>query len=161
LEPISVEKPFSCDTIGLLIVVRFRAEPTKAALEACQTEVLERCRETGLVGVLYDLRHMVTPQSKALSYQRTIDQRTGPTALNRAIVVPNVFMAHAARFAFGAGSCSIFYDDIGAARRSLLDPTSEQWSLAVREERRVRERRLAEGRGTSGRRCSERSAEEA
>ena len=155
-----MEKPFSCETIGLLIVVRFRAEPTQEALEACQAEVLERCRETGLVGVLYDLRHMITPQSKIVSYQRTIDQRTGPTALKRAIVVPNMFMAHVARLAFGGGSCSIFYDDIGAARRSLLDPTTEQWSLAVREERRVRERRLTDGRETSGRRRSECSAEE-
>jgi hypothetical protein len=78
-----VEKPFSCETIGLLIDVRFSAEPTEEALEACQAEVLERCRQTGSVEVLYDLRHVTTPRSKIVSYQLTIDQRTGPTALKR------------------------------------------------------------------------------
>lgn len=147
----AVDKPFEGETIGTLIVVRFRAEPTEQALEACQDEVLALSSQTGLTGVIYDLRQIGIPPSKVMLHQRTIDLRTGPTSLTRRIVVPNLFIGHLARMAFSGGSCTIFYDDFEAAKRLMLGPP-ERFSWSMREERRLRERRVTKGRRTAGRR---------
>jgi hypothetical protein len=127
-----VEKPFSCETIGLLIEVRFSAEPTEEALEACQAEVLERCRQTGSVEVLYDLRHVTTPRSKIVSYQRTIDQRTGPTALKRPSSCRTCSwdMSRGSRSAAAVAASSTATSGLQEDRFWIRRPSTGRWRFA-------------------------------
>jgi len=147
-----LDKRFSCERLGSLIVVRLQGEPDAGDLEACHADVVASCAAEGVAGVLYDLRQMAMPPAKVLFHQRMLDRQPEATSLNRAVVVANILMGHLARQAFSEGGCTVFYDDMTAATRALLNDTTGSWALAVREERRIRERRVTRGRSGAGRR---------
>jgi len=146
---------FACQIVGKSIVAKFEGEPTERVLEDCQAEILSLVHKTAIRAVLYDLRAVVPPPIQVLVHQQALEPKLQALKLRRAVVVPNMLIGYLARIAFTAGECRVFYDDYAAAIKSLSeeDGFSSRWGLAVREERRVRERR-ANSRIGSGRRLA-------
>ena len=53
--------------------------------------------------------------------QRALDENLGGLHLRRAIVVPTAKLAYLSRLAFGEGDYRVFYNDIAAAVKWLVD----------------------------------------
>ena len=112
-------------------------------------------RSSGYTSILYDLRDLDFPLAKVLLSRETIEREAHGLRLRRAIVVSNMAVGYLARLAFSADDCRVFFGDCEAAVGYLSkggSPTSA-WSLAVGEDRRVRERRSQIERQVAGRRA--------
>jgi hypothetical protein len=106
---------------GELIIARIRGEPTVALLEECQKQVVALARDAGRARVLYDVLEMVPPPVDVPWAQRALDENLGGLHLRRAIVVPTAKLAYLSRLAFGEGDYRVFYNDIAAAVKWLVD----------------------------------------
>jgi len=143
----------ACEVVGELIVARLQGEPTAGSLEGCQAQIMSLARASGVRGVLYDLRELVLPGT-ALLHQQALEHEIRALRLRRAVVVPNASIGYLARLAFSADDCPVFYGDYDGAVRCLTvgNPPTSAWSLAVGEDRRIRERRSQVERQLPGRR---------
>lgn len=111
------EGEFDVEVADRIATVRFRGEPTKELIEACQARVLELVQRNVITAVLYDARSMQAPSIDVPWTQRTLDEQAHPQ-LKRAIVVPDAKLAFLARVAFGEDD-RVFYNDVSAAIRWL------------------------------------------
>ena len=144
----------TCEVVGQYVVVRVLGGPTAAALAEGHADLLTLMRSSGHTSVLYDLRELDVESAKALLHQESSERAGGYVRLRRAVVVSNTSVGYLARLAFSADECAVFFGDYESAVRYLSRgglPTSA-WSLAVSEERRVRERRSQVERQVAGRR---------
>ena len=144
----------TCEIVGQFVVARVHGGPTAKALADGHAEMLTLVRSSGHTSILYDLRELDVQSAKALLQQETIEREVGGLRLRRAIVVSNMSVGYLARLAYSADDCRVFFGDYEAAVGYLSEgglPTSA-WSLAVSEERRVRERRSQVERQLAGRR---------
>ena len=135
---------FACELVNHIVVATLQGEPTKGILEACQAEVLAVVRGSGMRAVLYDFRQLSQgPSAKVLLHQEALDHETNGLKLRRAVVVSNSAVGYLARLAFSADGCLVFLNDYAAAVRFLSrgSPFWPAWSVAVDDERRVREHR--------------------
>ncbi len=148
-----IDGHFACEVLDQVIVVRLQGEPTARMLEECQAEVISLVQTSGLQAVLYDLRPLVDPGT-ALLHQQALEQEIRGMGLRRAVIVSGSSIGYLARLAFSADACSVFYNDYDAAVRFLAEGhlPSSAWSLAVSEDRRIRERRSQVERQLPGRR---------
>ena len=148
-----IDGHFACEAVGQLIVVRLQGDPTARMLEECQAEVISLVQTSGLQAVLYDLRRIVNPGTDLL-HQQTLEQEIRGMGLRRAVIVSDASIGYLARLAFSADACSVFYNDYDSAVRCLVEGNlpSSAWSLAVSEDRRIRERRSQVERQLPGRR---------
>lgn len=109
---------------GDIIVARLRGEPTIELLDDCQRQVVQLAREAGRGKVLYDALEMIPPHVDVVWSQRALDEGLGNLHLRRAIIVPTTKLAYLARLAFGEGDYRVFYNDIAAAVRWLVEAPS-------------------------------------
>jgi hypothetical protein len=151
-----VDGRLTCEVVGQHVVARVLGGPTTAAaLEEGHAELLTLVRSSGHTSVLYDLRELDVQSAQALLQQESSEREASDLRLRRAIVVSNMSVGYLARLAFSADECGVFFRDYDSAVRYLSKgglPTSA-WSLAVSEERRVRERRSQVERQVAGRRA--------
>jgi hypothetical protein len=130
--------------VNHIVVATLQGEPTEGVLEECQNKILYLISGSGIRAVLYDFRQLtLAPSANVLLHQEALDQETHGLKLRRAVVVSNASIGYLARLAFSAGDCLVFLNDYAAAVRFLSrgHPFWPAWSLAVDDERRVRERR--------------------
>ncbi len=106
---------------GDLIIARVRGEPTVELLKECQQQVVSLARDAGRAKVLYDVLEMMPPPVDVPWSQRALDESLGELHLRRAIVVPTAKLAYLARLAFGEGDYRVFYNDIAAAVKWLVE----------------------------------------
>jgi hypothetical protein len=111
------------ELVGELVIARIRGEPTELLLRQTQEQVLFLVRDARRGKVLYDTLEMTPPPVDVPWSQRELDERLGPIKLKRAIVVPNSRLAYLARLAFGEGDYRVFYNDMIAAIKWLIDET--------------------------------------
>jgi hypothetical protein len=109
------------ELVGDLVVARVRGEPTEKLLRDAQEQVLFLVRDAGRGKVLYDTLEMDPPPVDVPWAQRALDEQLGPIKLKRAIVVPSSRIAFLARIAFGEGDYRVFYNDMVAAIRWLVE----------------------------------------
>jgi hypothetical protein len=112
------------ELVGDLVVARVRGEPTGQLLRDTQDKVLFLVRDAGRGKVLYDTLEMTAPPVDVPWSQRELDEQLGTIKLKRAIVVPNSQLAYLARLAFGDGDYRVFYNDMVAAIKWLVDEQS-------------------------------------
>ena len=147
-----VDGRLTCAVVGQYVVVRVLGGPTTAvALAEGHAELLTLVRSSGHTSILYDLRELDVQSAKALLQQ---EREASDLRLRRAVVVSNTSVGYLARLAFSADECGVFFGDYESAVRYLSRgglPASA-WSLAVSDERRVRERRSQVERQVAGRR---------
>lgn len=109
------------ELVGELVIARVRGEPTEQLLRETQDKVLFLVRDAGRGKVLYDTLEMTPPPVDVPWAQRELDEKLGHVKLKRAIVVPNSRLAYLARLAFGEGDYRVFYNDMVAAIRWLME----------------------------------------
>ena len=148
--------PFACEVVDQIVVARFQGEQSEGVLGAVHAEILTLVRTSGTQAVLYDFLHLSFPSAKVLLHQEALEHEIYGLRLRQAVVVPNASIGYLARLAFSADDCLVFLNDYAAAVRFLADggAPSSAWSVAVGEERRVRERRCQVERRPAGRRTS-------
>ena len=144
------------EVVDQLVVARVHGGETGRELAEGHAEMLTSVRSSGRTSILYDLRELDVQLAKALLQQEESGCEAGGLRLRRAIVVSDMTVGYLARLAFSADDSRVFFGDYEAAVRYLSKDSLPRsaWSVAVGEERRVRERRSQIERQVAGRRGS-------
>lgn len=106
---------------GDLIIARVRGVPTEDLLKECHDRILSLVEDAQQGRILIDCLEMEAPPVEVPMAQWKLDKEMHSIQLRRAIVVPNSRLAYLARIAFAEGDYRVFYNDLTAAIKWLVD----------------------------------------